>query len=355
MSAGGRRLVVSAFAGPEALVVEHAAAAAPGEDEVVVAVEASSATSSDSVVRRGLNPYMGDLEPPFVLGYDLVGRVTALGARVDRVRVGDRVAAITRWGANADEVVVGSGALTLVSSGLDATLVEPLVMTGATAAAMVRRLAPVTPGQVVYVHGGSGGVGLLAVQAALLLGAEVIAAASPDKWEALERVGAATVDYRDPDLPKRLRELAPTGADLVLDAAGGAGVTRAASVLKDGGTLISFGFAEAARRAAGRSPEVLEQSAATFATTAAALEAITASARGLRALQFDITTLRAEDPDAYAADLAWLIGHIEAGRLEPVVRAIALEDAQAAHRAVDEGSVAGRLVFDHTLQPQAGF
>lgn len=149
---------------------------------------------------------------------------------------------------------------------------------------------PVRAGQVVYVHGASGGVGLIATEAALLLGATVIAAASPAKWDALKPLGASVVDYRDPELDRRLRELAPGG-----------------------------------------------------------VEAIAASPRGLRALQFDITTLRAQDPAAYADDLAWLLGHVEAGRLTPVVEAVALEDAPRAHRAIDAGTVTGRIVIDHAL------
>lgn len=164
-----------------------------------------------SVIRRGLSPYLGDTRPPFTLGYDLVGEISAVGPAVTSVRVGQRVVAITRWGANADAVVLSADAVTAVYSTVDAALVEPMVMTGTTAAAMVRRLAPVRRGQVVYVQGTSGGVGLLAVQAALLLGATVIASASPAKHEALSRLGATPLDYRDPDLLPRIRGLAPAG------------------------------------------------------------------------------------------------------------------------------------------------
>lgn len=350
-----RQVRVTGFAGPETIRVVTGARPEPGPGEVLVAVQASSATTSDSVVRRGLNPYTAHLEPPFVLGYDLVGVVQALGPGVGGFAVGDRVVAITRSGANADAVVVPAPTLTRLDSTVDAALVEPMVMTGATAAAMVRRWGQVQAGQVVYVQGASGGVGLLAVQAALLLGATVIASASPGKHGELARLGAATLDYRDPALVAEVRRLSQGGVQFAFDAGGGSGsIVRAAETLAEGGLLVSFGFAEAARRAPGRTPEVLAATGQVFAAAAEAIAAVNASPRGLRALQFDITGLREEDPEAYAADLAWLLDHVEAGRLVPVARALPLEDVQAAHRALDAGQVIGRLVLDHRLPRAAG-
>lgn len=344
-----RRVRVTRFAGPEAIEVAEGDPPVPGPGQALVAVQASSATTSDSIVRRGLNPYMGDLEPPFTLGYDLVGVVRALGPDAGELEAGDRVVAITRWGANADAVVLPAGELTRVHGRVDAALVEPMVMTGATAAAMVRQIGDVHAGQVVYVQGASGGVGTLAVQAARLVGATVIASASPGKHAELRRLGAEVLDYRDPDLVQQILRLAPGGVQFAFDAGGGDGIARAGDSLADGGLLVSFGFAEASRRAAGRSPEVMAATGKVFAAAGEALAAINASPHGLRAVQFDITRLRAENPDGYASDLTWLLDHIEAGRLVPVVRAVRLEDIRAAHRALDAGEVTGRLVLDHRL------
>lgn len=353
-SASGTRRIrevrTTAFAGPDAVRTVWSERPTPGPGEVLVAVTASSATTSDSLVRRGLNPYLGALEPPFVLGYDLVGVVETVGPGGEAVVAGDRVVAITRWGANADAVVVPADRLTRIRSDVDAALVEPMVMTGATAAAMVRRLGAVRPGQTVYVQGGSGGVGLLAVQAALLAGARVIASASPAKHDQLHRLGAQVLDYNDSALVASIRALAPDGVDVVLDAAGGAqSITRGASVLADGGVLITFGFSEASRRNGGRTPEILAETAKVFAAAGEALATVTSSARGLRAMSFDITTLREEDPAAYSADMHWLLDAVAAGRLVPVVRSLPLEQAAEAHRALDAGEVVGRVVLDHRL------
>lgn len=345
----GRVVRTTAFAGPDSIDVVDLPTPRPKRGEVLVAVQASSATTSDSIVRRGLNPYLGDLEPPFTLGYDLVGHVIDVGDDVATFSVGDRVVAVTRWGSNADFAIVSAAKLTRIDSDLDATLIEPMVMTGATAAAMVRRLAPVKPGQTVYVQGASGAVGYVAVQAALLLGARVIGSASPAKHGSLSALGATMLDYRSADLVDDIRGLAPLGVDLAVDAAGGDGLARAGQTLAAGGTLISFGFAEAARRNLARSPQVIASTTDVFAAAAATLASINASPSGTRAVQFDITTLREQDPAGYEADLFWLLDQVESDRLNPVVTRVGLADAAEAHRALDAGAVTGRLVFDHSV------
>lgn len=282
-----------------------------------------------------------------MLGYDLVGVAQAVGSEVSGIVPGDRVVAITRWGANADEVLVAAPALTRLNTSLDAVQIEPMVMTGATAAAMVRRLAPVRPGQAVFVQGASGGVGVIAAQAALLLGARVLGSAAPAKHAALAALGIEVLDHRQEGLAAELLRRVPGGVDLVLDAAGGVAIDRAAGALADGGTLVSFGFAAASRQAAGRTPEVLAANSVVFEQSARALEAINASSRGLSAMQFDITGLREQAPDAYTEDLHWLLAHVEAGRLGSLVDAVALENVAEVHRALDAGEVTGRIVLDH--------
>lgn len=317
--------------------------------EVAVAVEASSATTSDSIVGRGLSPYLGDTEPPFTLGYDFVGAVSEVGEGVEGFDVGDRVVAITRWGANADTVVAKADQLTPIDTALAAPLIEPMVMTGATAATMVRRMATVGPGDVVFVQGGSGGVGLLAVQAALAFGATVIASASPAKHPALNDLGVLALDYDDPDVYARIRDVAPDGVQLVIDGAGGQSVQRAGQVLADGATLITYGFAQVSRLGLARSPEAMETAGRVFAESSAAIEELNNSTRGLRALQFDITGQREQDPTGYRDDVQWLIDLVESGQLHPTIETLPLEAAADAHRRLDAGDITGRLVLDHRI------
>lgn len=101
-------------------------------------------------------------------------------------------------------------------------------------------------------------------------------------------------------------------------------------------------------RRAGR-PRRWRRPAEVFAAGARAIEEVNASPRGLRASQFDITSLRDEDPEGYTGDVDWLLEQVEAGRLAPAVRAVALGEAAEAHRELDAGRVTGRIVLDHRL------
>src|SRR4051794_31969257 len=122
-----RRVVVHAFGGPENLeVTHHDPPPDPGPGEVRVRVLASSLTLSDSIVRRGLNPYTSALAHPFTLGYAFVGTVEELRGPATGLAVGDLVADVTRWGANADHVVRPAASLTRADGSLAG--VDPVLL-----------------------------------------------------------------------------------------------------------------------------------------------------------------------------------------------------------------------------------
>lgn len=96
---------------------------------------------------------------PFVPGYDLVGRVEAVGAKVVGVAVGDRVAALTKVGGWAERVVLDAGDLIAVPAGVGAVEAETLVVNGLTAWRMLHHTARVRRGETIVVLGAAGGVG----------------------------------------------------------------------------------------------------------------------------------------------------------------------------------------------------
>lgn len=343
---GGRVVTVTAYGGPETLrVTRRPDPPPPGPGEVLVRVDASSATLSDSIVRRGLSPYLGTTEPPFALGYDLVGTVEAVGAGVTGLAPGRRVVDVVRWGGNADLVVRPAGALTPVPVDLDPVLLEPLVMTGITAYQMLHRVAGVQPGQRVLVHGASGGVGLPAADLALQAGAEVIGTASAHKVPVLTARGIRAVDRRD-DVVGAVRDLAPGGVDVVIDGAGGAETARVADLLVDGGVLVSYGYASAAAGAPGRSPETLAELGRLMSGAAATMAAL-AGDRGRRAEFYEVVERRTHLPQEYADDLAVLARLVADGSWTPRAVAVPLAEAVTAHHDLDAGRPVGRLVLDH--------
>jgi len=226
---------------PSGLRLVRRALPPPTAGQALVRVESTAVSFAETAMRRGR--YYGQPPFPFVPGYDLVGIVEAVGAGVDQALKGQRVAALTKTGGWATAVLLAAADLVRVPDGVGADEAETLVVNGVTAYQMLNRSAKVRAGQSVLVLGASGGVGTILVQLARQAGARVIGTASPRHHDALRELGAEPVDYRDPDLAARLRELAPGGVDAVFDHLGGASVARSYRLLNRTGTLVSYSIA----------------------------------------------------------------------------------------------------------------
>lgn len=223
---------------PAGLQVRTRPLPAPGAGQVVVEVEATGVSMAEQAMRRGRYP--GQPKFPFVPGYDLVGTVQTVGAGVDPGLVGGRVAALTKTGGWTSHALLQAADLVPVPPGLDPAEVETVVVNGITAWQMLHRTARVQPGQTVLVHGANGGVGTTLVQLARHAGVRVIGTASPRHHTALRELGVLPVDYNDPDLAARVRELAPGGVDAAFDHIGGDSLKRSYRLLAENGTLVSY-------------------------------------------------------------------------------------------------------------------
>ena len=213
----------------------------PAPNQAVVRVEAAGVSFAEVQMLKGR--YFSQPKFPFVPGYDLVGEVEEVGEDVDEGMVGTRVAALTETGSWADRVTLPASKLAPVPDALDPADAVAAVTNGVTAWQMLHRAASVRPGHTVLVHGASGGVGTLLVQLARLAGAEVIGTASASKHEHVRALGAVPVDYRNEDVPGRVREISPGGVDAVFDHVGGPGLVDSYRMLRKGGTLVTYGSA----------------------------------------------------------------------------------------------------------------
>lgn len=330
-----------------ALTLELVELPEPGPGEVRVRVFASSATLSDSVVRRGFSPYLQHVAAPFTLGYDLVGRVESLGTGVSGLRIGDWVADVTRYGANADFVVRPAASLTPLPADTEPVSAEPLVMSGMTALQMLTRVARLSRGESVLVVGASGSVGLHAVALAKLLGASVVlGTASSAKLELLADLGAVPIDRERADLADGVQRTLPRGVDVILDSVGGGALAGLGQLLAPSGRLVTFGLSGLARGGLRKTPASLDRVGQAFGEGRAALAQLNAAGER-RAADYDVTTLREQHRDWYDADLHWLLAQLRNGSLRSVFEARPLEHAIEVHSDIDAGRVRGRLVFDH--------
>lgn len=204
--------------GPAVLQYESIDRPEPGHGEVLVDIEAAAVNPVDAKIRAGVDP-----DAPKTTGSDLAGVVTELGDGVTNFETGDRVFAT---GLHTGRFTGGSFAeMAAVPTDLLAHLPEEISFEEGAAVALVgvtawRALvdhADVTPGETVFVHGGNGGVGHVAVGLANAMGASVATTARPEYHEQLQELGAeAVVDYERDDLGEAAWE-ATEGADAVLD------------------------------------------------------------------------------------------------------------------------------------------
>lgn len=226
---------------PSGLAVRTRDLPAPDQGQVVLRMEATGISFAEQQMRRG--KYFDQPPFPFVPGYDVVGTVIATGPGVDAEMTGRRFAAVTKTGAWASHLLVDANELLPVPDGVDAAAAATVVVNGITAWQALHCLADVPAGGIIVVLGANGGVGSTLVQLARHAGISVIGTASPRHHATVRKLGAEPVDYRDPHLYARIRELAPDGVDAVFDHVGGAGLAESWRLLRRGGTLVSYGTA----------------------------------------------------------------------------------------------------------------
>jgi len=186
-----RVVVAERQGGPEVLSVTEHPAPEPGPGEVLVEVAAAGVNFMDIYQREGIGNYRR--EPPFVLGGEGAGTVTAVGEGVIGLSVGDQVAWASVQGSYAEQVVLPASRAVPVPAGVSLDLAAAVILQGLTAHYLVSSTYPVQDGDVTVVHAAAGGVGLLLTQLVKRRGGIVVATTSGGPKEALAR--AAGADY----------------------------------------------------------------------------------------------------------------------------------------------------------------
>ncbi|MBF4511670.1 zinc-binding dehydrogenase [Plantibacter sp. VKM Ac-2885] len=242
-SATTTQVVLPGLVEPSGLELATVPTPTPDAGQLLVEMEATGVSFAEQSMRKGR--YFGQPAFPFVPGYDLVGRVLEVGTGGDATLIGRRVATLTKTGAWATHAVVAARDSILVPDGVSSEDAETVVVNGVTAWQMLHRAARVQPGQTILLFGANGGVGGILIQLARLHGVRVIGAASPRHHEALRAAGVIPVDYADPELATRVRELAPDGVAAVFDNVGGETTRTAFGLLARGGTLVTYSIISA--------------------------------------------------------------------------------------------------------------
>lgn len=227
---------------PEVLELREAKDPWPGPGEARIRVEAAGVNFADVVGRLGTYP---DLPPmPVVPGYEVAGRVDAVGDGVETDWIGRDVLALTRFGGYSDVVCAPEIQVLTRPPGMDAEVGAALLVNYVTAWQLLVVMGSLKRGETVLVHSAGGGVGIAATQIARHFGARVLGTASAAKHDALKSLGVDDcIDYTREDFEARVRELTHgRGVELVLDPVGGSSFRKSFRCLAPTGRLGMFGM-----------------------------------------------------------------------------------------------------------------
>ncbi|MGR6915708.1 quinone oxidoreductase family protein [[Actinomadura] parvosata] len=228
-------IIVSAPGGPEALEYVERPDPVPGDGEIVVDVAASGVNFIDIYHRSGAYP----LPLPTPIGSEGAGTVSAVGAGVEGVAVGDTVAWANVLGSYAEKAVVPAHRAVPVPDGVPAEVAAAAMLQGMTAHYLTHSTHEVKEGDQVLVHAGAGGMGQLLIQLAKHKGAKVYTTVSTSEKEKLAREAGADEVLRYDDFAEALRGT----IDVVYDGVGKATFDGGLEVLRPRGLMALYGAA----------------------------------------------------------------------------------------------------------------
>src|SRR5213594_2932325 len=238
-----RAVICRAWGEVDDLRVEEVSAPTPGPDDVLIAVKATAVNYADALMTAGRYQTKPDL--PFSPGLETAGIVAACGARVTRLRPGDRVMAILAYGGLAEMAVAPESETFAIPARMSFEEAGAFPVAYISSHVALRWQGRLEPGETLLVLGAAGGVGLTAVEIGKAMGARVIAAAStPEKLAvARERGAAEVINYATEKLTDRVMTLTDgKGADVCFDPVGGELFDAALSSLGWGGRILLIGF-----------------------------------------------------------------------------------------------------------------
>src|SRR5438067_419107 len=236
-AASMKAMVAHEYGPPEVLKLEDVPQPVPKEDEVLVRVIASGVNPVDTLIVSGKYAKEFGTHLPLTPGYDVAGVVEQTGAKITKLKVGDPIYACVLWGGGfAQYEIATEGEVAIKPKSLNYVEAVSVPLVALTAWQALIDAGKLHAGQTVLIHGGSGGVGTMAIQIAKARGARVIATASTVNQDVLKQLGAdVAVDYTK----QRFEDVA-RDVDVVLDSVGKDTLARSYGVVKKGGFIATL-------------------------------------------------------------------------------------------------------------------
>lgn len=300
---------------------------APRPGEVLIRARWAGVNRADLFQRLGSYPPPPDASP--LPGLEVAGEVAALGAGVDRWRIGEPVCALLEGGGYAQYCAAPAGQVLPVPGGMGLREAAALPEGLFTVWLALMELARLAEGERVLIHGGASGIGTLAIQLACWRGAEVYATAGSAEKQALcEKLGARRgIVYKNEDFLSAIKMLTENrGVQVVLDITGGENIQKNLSALAVGGRMVQLAFLRGATAEINAAPLLFKQ------------------------LTWTGMTLRSRSAGQKAAIVVQLRRQLwpalESGRIAPVIDSeFPLDKAGEAHRRMEENMNLGKIVL----------
>ena len=311
--------------GPEVMHVEEIETPTPQEGQVLIKVAAAGINYADIAQRQGT--YLTRTRTPITLGAEVAGTVAALGPGVSTPAEGTRVIAFGTGG-YAEYTVAEANSVIPIPPNLDFAHAAAFPVQGITAYQLLRESARIQPGESVLVHAAAGGVGILAVQLAKLMGAGTVigTASNAEKLDLVRRLGAdAAINYTEPNWVEQVKNVTGgQGADIILEMVGGQIAEQSLQALAPFGRMVIFGAA---------SGQVIQFSG------------IQLMYKNQAIIGYWLTH-QLRRPDRIARAAAELMQYLVSGKLEIIVgQTFPLAEAAEAHRAISERKTMGKVVL----------
>jgi NADPH:quinone reductase-like Zn-dependent oxidoreductase len=337
-----RQIWISKAGPPETLLLKEAPDPNPRAGEARIRVEASGINFADVMGRMGLYPDLPKI--PVVPGYEVAGRVDAVGEGVDPAWIGRNVFALTRFGGYADVVCAPTGRIFARPEGMSAEEGAAIPVNYLTAWQLIVVMGGLKAGETMLVHSAGGGVGVAATQIAKHLGAKVIGTASAAKHQELRALGVDhLIDYRTEDFEKRAREITQgRGVELILDAVGGESLKKGYRLLAPTGRLGIFGASSAATNKTGGMLGMMSMLAGTPWLQFNPLSLMNAN-KGVFGVNLGHMW---DEGDRIAGWMNQLVELWEQGVVKPrIARTFSFREAAAAHHFIQDRSNLGKVLL----------
>lgn len=321
-----RCITVPEPGGPDSMKLTTAPLPVLKDDEILIRVQVAGVNRPDVQQRMGLYPPPPDASP--LLGLEVAGEVAALGAMAGGFFPGHKVTALCNGGGYAEYVAVPAGQCLPWPEGYDALHAAALPENVFTVWANLFDIAGLKPKESLLVHGGTSGIGLIAIQLAAAQGSRVFATAgSAEKCAFIERYGVTAINYKEQDFSAIVHaQTEKRGVNVVLDMVGGPYIQKNIRALAQGGRLVQVAFMQGSK---------------------AELDIMTVMTKRLTITGSTMRPRTSAEKAAIAASLkhkVWPL--LERRKIAPVIHQVfALEEAAAAHALMESSAHIGKIML----------